>query len=100
MAVRVAWSPVAIGHIDAIAAYIAHDSERYAKVVAARIFKAGNGLADFPLSGRRVPEGDDDQLRELIVYRYRLIYRFDGERVKILGIIHGARMLPPEIISD
>jgi plasmid stabilization system protein ParE len=91
---------LAIAHIDAIAEYIAKDSERYAKIVADRIFKAGNGLADFPLSGRRVPDLDDERYRELIVYRYRLIYKFDGNTVKIVGVIHGARLLPPDIAEQ
>ena len=50
-------------------------------------------LAQFPRSGRKVPEFDDDNVRELIVYSYRLIYRLTSEGILIAAIIHGSRNL-------
>jgi plasmid stabilization system protein ParE len=35
-------------------------------------------LAQFPCSGRKVPEFDDDNVGELIVYSYRVIYRMQA----------------------
>jgi len=37
-----------------------------------------------------VPEFEQDEIRELFVGSYRLVYRL-GESVEILAIIHGAR---------
>jgi hypothetical protein len=32
-------------------------------------------LAKFPKSGRKVPEFDNEDMRELLVYSYRVLYR-------------------------
>ena len=49
-------------------------------------------LAQFPRLGRKVPEFDDENVRELIVYSYRIIYRLQGD-VIIAAVIHGKRDL-------
>ncbi len=50
-------------------------------------------LARFPRSGRKVPEFDDENVRELIVYSYRIIYRLQDNEVVIAAVIHGKRLL-------
>ena len=40
-----------------------------------------------------VPEYDDENLRELIVYSYRIIYRLGQDEVLIVAVIHGKRVL-------
>ncbi len=52
-----------------------------------------------PLSYRRVPEWNDDAVRQRIIYSYRLIFRVlhDARRIEVLAVIHGARLLPDEI---
>jgi toxin ParE1/3/4 len=52
-------------------------------------------LVKFPRAGRKVPEFDDESVRELVVYSYRLIYRLqDGDdEVVTAAVIHGKRML-------
>ncbi|MEK6750285.1 MAG: type II toxin-antitoxin system RelE/ParE family toxin [Pseudomonadota bacterium] len=49
---------------------------------------------DHPLSGRVVPMYEDYQLRELIVYPYRLIYRIKPVHIDIIAVFHGAQQLP------
>jgi toxin ParE1/3/4 len=39
--------------------------------------------------GRIVPEVEDPNIRELIIYSYRLIYEISQKRIEILTIIHG-----------
>jgi toxin ParE1/3/4 len=41
--------------------------------------------------GRVVPEIGDPNIRELIVYSYRLVYQISPQRIEILAIIHGRR---------
>jgi len=44
--------------------------------------------------GRKVPEIDDEAIREIVFHNYRIIYRKeDDDGVLILGIIHVARDL-------
>jgi toxin ParE1/3/4 len=50
-------------------------------------------LARFPRAGRKVPEFDDENIRELIAYGYRIIYRLQDEEVLVVAVIHGKRVL-------
>jgi toxin ParE1/3/4 len=50
-------------------------------------------LSRFPRSGRKVPEFDNENIRELLVYSYRVIYRLEETEVVIAAVIHGKRML-------
>ncbi len=56
----------AIEDVQEIRAYIARDSQRYARVVAERLVAAVERLTDHPLSGRVVPEVGQSTLREVI----------------------------------
>jgi plasmid stabilization system protein ParE len=48
-------------------------------------------LAQFPRAGRKVPEFDDENVRELIVYSYRVTYRLQENEILVAAIIHGKR---------
>lgn len=93
---EVVWAVVASEDLVSIAEHISRDSEFYAATVVREIVAASRSLVAFAERGRRVPEHDDQSLRELIVRKYRLVYRVHPERVEILRVIHGARAsLPP-----
>jgi plasmid stabilization system protein ParE len=89
--VKVDWSDRAVEDLSEIRAFIAEDSETSAIAQLERIFEAVDGLAEFPDRGRRVPEAPE--LRELLVDRYRVIYRRFAMRVEIVLVIHGRRNL-------
>jgi len=72
---RIEWSPEAIEDIESIAEYIERDSKFYAKAVVDKIFQATEKLKEFPKIGRVVPELGREDIRELIVYSYRLVYQ-------------------------
>ena len=93
MAYRVVWSPRALADVEALASYIAVDSSFYANAVVRRIVTLARSLARFPLSGRKVPEFDDENVHELIAYSYRVIYIVETSEVTIAAVIHGRRML-------
>src|SRR5438445_10400519 len=93
MARLIIWSLRATEDIEAIAAYIAQDSEAYALSVVRRILQKSRMLADFPFIGRVVPEFEDETMREIISYNYRIIYKVDQEQVTIAAVIHGKRLL-------
>ena len=69
------------------------DSEMYAKSVVSTIINAVKRLPFFPKLGRHVPEIADESIRELFVYNYRLIYRVLEDRILIVAVIHGKRLL-------
>lgn len=87
---KVHWTDTAEGHLDAVYAYIAQDSPTYALSTVDRITKRSQQIAAFPLSGRRVPEYDMDQIREVIIGQYRLIYHIKPDQIDIIAVIHGA----------
>lgn len=87
---KVQWTDTAEGHLDAIYAYIALDSPEYAKRMVDSITRRSQQIADFPLSGRRVPEYDTDQIREVIEGPYRIIYHIKPDQIDVVAVIHGA----------
>lgn len=46
-----------------------------------------------PLAGRVVPELGDAQVRERFLYSYRVIYEVRDERIEVLAVLHGRRLL-------
>ncbi|HEY3971547.1 MAG TPA: type II toxin-antitoxin system RelE/ParE family toxin [Candidatus Sulfotelmatobacter sp.] len=93
MAHRVDWSRRALQDIEAIAEYIGADSPTYAGIVVKKIVSATRTLKQFPRAGHKVPEFDDESIRELVVYSYRVIYRLQDKEVVIAAVIHGKRIV-------
>jgi addiction module RelE/StbE family toxin len=91
---HVAWTEQALDDLDSICRFIARDAPRYAELFAARVFRATERLEQFPRSGRVVPEFGQEEIREIIVHGYRIIYRLVPDEVQILTVHHGARLLP------
>lgn len=50
-------------------------------------------LADFPESGRVVPEFGLAQLREVIHPPFRIVYRVDDDRVRVVRVWRSERLL-------
>ena len=87
----VKWSVPARNDLKQIHDYIAKDSEYYARNVIQEIVAKTETLAEHPEIGRIVPEIGDQNIRELIIYSYRLIYESSAADIEILAIIHGRR---------
>lgn len=50
-------------------------------------------LAEFPESGRMVPELETSWLRELILPPFRIVYRVDDERVRVVRVWRSERLM-------
>ena len=87
----VVWSQQAQDDLAAIRSYIARDSEHYAQLTIDRLVTAPDRLLTWPRSGRIVPEVGDENLRELIVGPYRIVYRVHPDRLGVVTVFHGAR---------
>ena len=90
---RLIWSPKAADDLEAVCEYIARDSGHYARLFAARIIALVEQIAEFPTSGRVVPEYDDHNVRERILQNYRVVYRTKPDSAEIVAIVHAARLL-------
>jgi len=63
--------------------------ERLVREIVAAVLR----LADFPESGRMVPELGLAQLREIIHPPFRIVYRLDEERVQVVRVWRSERLL-------
>ncbi len=57
------------------------------------VFQRVQALADHPDMGRVVPEFEQPLLRELIHPPFRIVYRRDPRRVRIVRVWRGERLL-------
>ncbi len=63
---KVHWTPEAKTQLKQIEAYIAQDSPRVARQTVTRLVQRCGQLVELSHSGRRVPEFNRDELRELL----------------------------------
>lgn len=90
--VRVNWSFQAKNDLKAIAEYISKDSKLYAKRQVVKIRNRTDLLKSHNYSGRKVPEIQNENIREIFEGNYRIIYKIiTGNRIDILTIHHSAR---------
>lgn len=88
------WSPKALEDVEAIAEYLARDSVDRGALFATRLPEPTDRLAEFPESGRVIPELGDGSKREIIVAPYRIMYLAAADDVWMTGGVHGARDWP------
>ncbi len=93
MAIELEWSEEALEDIESIATYIEKDSPAYAKSVVSKFFEKAEILKEFTKAGRKVPEINDINIREIFVYSYRMIYKIEPNKVLFIAVVHGKRVL-------
>ena len=93
----VIWSNKANKDLKNIYEFIAIDSKYYANKVFREIILKVSGLNDFPQIGKVILEIDNKNLRELLLYSYRLIYRIDkNSNILIITIVHQRKIFNRE----
>ena len=85
---EVLWSPIAVGHLESIARYVAQTSPLYADRLVDRILSHTDQVGAFPESGRRVPEARDEDIREVFEGSYRIMYYVQATRVDVIAVVH------------
>ena len=93
---KVCWTDEALRHLDDIHRHIAGDSPFYARRMVDKITRRSRQIGAFPQSGRMVPEYQDMDVREVVEPPYRIVNRVTADRVDVLAVFHGARLLPSE----
>lgn len=94
----VKWTDHAKAQLRHIHDYIAQDSAFYAKRVAEALVSKTIGLDELPRLGRIVPELNEETVRELPLYSYRILYEIKPTHIEVLAVIHKRRDLQPEEI--
>ncbi|WP_339754943.1 type II toxin-antitoxin system RelE/ParE family toxin [uncultured Marinobacter sp.] len=85
----VKWTAHAKAQLRHIHDYIAEDSPLYARRVSEELVQKTIGLDELPRKGHKVPELNEDVVRELGLYSYRIIYEIKSEHlIEVLAVIH------------
>jgi len=90
---KIIWSRVAIERIEEIADFIAEENPTASQKWKALIYQKVQRLRKFPKSGRKVPEANRDEIREVLYKNYRIIYGIEQELISILTVRHGKELL-------
>lgn len=97
--VRIEWAEPAISDLREVYEFIARDSHRYARLTIEKITGTAGRLAEFPELGEVLPEFSPKVYRQIVVGSYRIIYRADPSRNRllVLAVVHARRELPPVV---
>jgi toxin ParE1/3/4 len=95
----VIWTEHAKSQLRHIHDYIAQDSARYAKRVTEALINKSLSLAELPHHGKKVAELNDEAVREISLYSYRILYEINTTQVNVLAVVHKRRDMHPEEIG-
>ena len=94
----VIWTAPAKADLHHIYAFIAKDSKQYARKVTLEMVEKTDILDEVPRLGKMVPEIKDDNIRELHLYSYRILYEIKPPNIEVLAVIHKRRDFKAEEI--
>ena len=94
---KLRWTLNARDDLRRIRRYIARDKPDAAKRWVQRLRERARKAASMPHAGRVVPEFDRDDIREVIVGNYRIVYRVRATEVLVLTVFESHKLLgePP-----
>jgi toxin ParE1/3/4 len=94
MAREIIWMPGAEADIAEIGSYLERiASPAVAISVVTRIRAAAFKVVEFPYAFRMIPEFQDRERRETLVYQYRVMYRVEPDCIRVLRVVHGRRLI-------
>ncbi len=96
--VKIVWTERSLTDLEDIVEYIAKDSLKYAKITIEKILNITSILENQPLTGRIIPELNDENYRELIIGNYRILYEHDKIKINILTVHNSRRELRKQSI--
>ena len=91
--VEIIWMEPALSDLDAVADNIALENPAAASDLVKRVITHVDQLAKHPDSSGRPPELGRSRYRQIVEPPCRVLYRFDGEKVLILHVMRGERIL-------
>jgi plasmid stabilization system protein ParE len=89
----VRWSDGAELDLYEIGDYIALDDPIAAERWIDRLRDRARRAALMPNGGRRVPEIDEEDVREVFLGNYRIVYRIESGGIMVLAVLEGHRRL-------
>ncbi len=95
--IKVHWTDRAKARLRIIYNYIAEDSPKTALQVIDRVTVRSGQIKDQPRSGRKVPEYNRNDIRELLEKPYRIIYKIKSNQIDVLTVMHDRQVLPQDV---
>ncbi len=93
------WSARARADVIGIRNFIARDNTVAARRWAAQLIEAVEKAAEMPRMGRKVPEFQREDIREVIRGNYRVVYSIGKRTISVLTIFEGHRLFPDGIVE-
>jgi toxin ParE1/3/4 len=87
----VVWARRARSDLRLAITYIQADSPEAARSLASAIVQASRSLSTLWERGRIVPELGQEDVRELLLGRYRLVYEVFPDKVAVVRVLHASR---------
>ncbi len=95
---KVLWTKNAKIQLLSVEEFIANDNPSGAIDFTDELINLAETLAEYPEKGRVVPELSHSNIRELLHKNYRIVYLIKKDRVEILTLFEGHRLLKSEDI--
>jgi plasmid stabilization system protein ParE len=92
--VKIVWSPISYERLENIYEFISDKDTVAAKKIINRIFERVESLSKYPERGRKVPEINRNEIREIFESEYRIIYKIEPKKILILTIRNFKQLLP------
>ena len=91
---KIVWSPLSFERLENIYEFISDKDPVAAKNLINRIFERVESLSKYPERGRKVPEINRNEIREIFESEYRIIYKIELKKIIILTIRNFKQLLP------
>lgn len=91
---KLVWTERAEADLVSIGDFISRDDPVAARTWVRKLMATARAAARHPLAGRRVPELQRDDVREVFLKRYRIVYRVTDRQCQMLTVFEGHRQLP------
>ena len=90
---KLVWSPLSFERLENIYEFISDKDPVAAKNLINRIFERVESISKYPERGRKVPEINRNEIREIFESEYRIIYKIEPKKIIILTIRNFKQLL-------
>lgn len=97
---KLRWTRRARRDLLEIGHYIARDKPMAARRWVERLRRRARDAAALPQTGRVVSEIGREDVREVFVNTYRIVYRICEEEIHVLTVFEGHQLLPQGVVDE
>jgi len=94
------WSARAMRELEQIATYIARDNPKAAREWVAKLRQTAENAARAPLAARMVPEIQRDDVREVFLRSYRIVYGVRDDHIFVFSVFGSGKRLSADAVPE